>query len=124
MRTQRSPRMEEFSMPLAALPADGNSAPRRRHPGLDILELSRDTAGEQPIAGLRDQHLVLDPHAETALREVDAGLYSKDSPDGQGQVIPACVVHVEADEVAETVDERLQVARSLERNLRAIRSRL
>jgi hypothetical protein len=79
-------------------------------PSADVLQLARDRGTEQAVARRRDQHLILDAHAEALLGHVDAGLHGEDRAHRQGRLVVAGVVHVEAHEVAEAVDEVLQVA--------------
>ena len=51
---------------------------RIRHPALYLFGRARQTVGQEAGAGLGDQHLVLDAHAEAAVGQVDAGYDGQD----------------------------------------------
>src|SRR6266704_7220462 len=87
-------------------------------PGFDRLQLAGDPLGEEAIAGFGDEDLVLDADAETPLGEVDARLHGDHGPHGEGEVVAPGVVDVEAHEMPEAVDERLEVSGPLEGRLR------
>ena len=94
------------------------SAPRARDPGLDVFQLEGELFGEQaPLAVPQDEHLILDADAEAALGQVDAGLDRDHCAGGQRRFVEAGVVDVESDEMAEAVDELVEVAGLAQRGL-------
>src|SRR5262245_14504685 len=88
----------------AALP------PGFRNPGFNLLEPPRDVLREQLVTSRRHEHVVFDANTEAPLRKVDARFDRDYCPDRQRLLVTAHVVHVEPDEVAETVYERCKVS--------------
>jgi len=59
---------------------------------------------------LRHQHVGLDVDTDTLVGNVNAGFVDDDDPRLQRQVVVTDITHIEAEEVAGTVDEILAVA--------------
>src|ERR1700683_25323 len=84
-------------------------APRLGDPRFHVLEFSREGRGQQTITCRRDNYLILDTHAETALRQIHAGLDSEDRTDRQGLLVQACIVYIQPDKMAEAMNEIFQI---------------
>src|SRR5207237_4118878 len=96
-----------------------SSASRPRHPRFHVFQLPGKIRGQQPpLAVAEEEHLVLDAHAEAALGKIDARFDREDRAGGDRQVVLAGVVDVEADEVAEAVNELVQISAPPQRFLR------
>src|SRR5260221_3048549 len=94
------------------------SAARASDPLLYVLQRAREVRGQEaPLAAGKDEHLVLDADAESALGQVDARLDGEDRAGGKRRAVEPRVVHVEPDEMSEAVDELVEVAGFLERRL-------
>jgi MFS family permease len=73
------------------------------HQLLDLFGLDRDVLEEVLGAALANDDVVLEPHAEPFLRDVDPGLDGNHPPFAERFLRPAVVVHVEAERVPQTV---------------------
>src|SRR5713226_39487 len=94
------------------------STPGASDPGLNVFQLAREVRRQEaPLAVGQDEHLVLDADAESALRQVDAGLDRDHRAGGKRRAVDSRVVHVESEEVPEAVDELVEEAGLLERSL-------
>src|SRR6266403_3209056 len=74
------------------------------HYFFDFSGIAGQALAQELIAGLGDEHIIFDAHAEIFFEDVDAGLHGDDHAGLERSTVLAGIVDVEADVVAETVD--------------------
>src|SRR5207249_2560287 len=75
------------------------------HDFFDFIGIAREAFTEQLVAGFDDKDIVFDAHAEILFGDVDAGLNGNDHAGLESGAMVAGVVNVQADGMAEAVDE-------------------
>ncbi len=76
-----------------------------RHDLFDFTRISGEAFAEQPVAGFGDQDVVFDAHAKILFGDVDAWLNGDDHAGLERGAVFARVVNIEADMMAEAVNE-------------------
>src|SRR5437868_14233883 len=90
--------------------ASSVGAPGARDPGLDLFQLAGKVGRQEaPLAVGQHEYLVFDPNAERPLGKIDARLDREHRARRQRRLVRAGVVDVETHEMAEEVDELVEV---------------
>ena len=75
-----------------------------RHDFFDLIGRARQARGEQFVAGRRDEHVVLDAHADIFLGNVNSRLDGDDHSRFERARRAAGIVHVQANVMAQAVN--------------------